>query len=633
MGGLPDGFGGWLDAGQVWQLSPFRVLRMVHAVRLPLLAPRLRNPTTDARAIGDTSVGLEDADFLVDENSTSALDFHAAWIDPYDNPQDPASNPADPVSFNQVITGPAFRLAVPDPTPIGPESVPLTVTAPQTSFAFGMQDGFNSATHFIGDTRHHLITYSVTGTSRFAEMFEQTYEGIFTGSTAVKVSDLGLNPATVVVRRSATAAPLPAADYSVDAAAGTIRYLKNAHPTTRTRLYVEFQPTTTLTGPGVPVEVLASSRPSAPKVARITPAWDLSGPIGALKTGIELQRTGGYLRVYLERPWFTSGAGELLGVVTPTSLASPPTPEEQYPLYTMMGLDPITYISTTERPWPVIPTAFGNLAEVPVVPGRPSLYTSPPQLNLVEDTDVNNLYNIWPYEVHYDEPTGTWYADVCLLPGQVDGGTLLPPPGYFVRLSLVRFQPYSVVTQEVSPVTTATIAQPVPDRLVVVLENAEDKDAASVLVSVVGPGYEGWRAPTKQYKDSHGHVYVKDGDNPNSPEIYDTGGVGGAHSSTMAVDVQIYDPSSGLEGDLAWKTVGHPVRLHTKFTNSTTVEWGGLGGNVDAPRGTIPLPYQLGSKTKMRLRVSEIDFYPSSLPLTKVDTSLRRPFVAFIPIN
>jgi hypothetical protein len=629
---LPADFGTWLSNGQVWQLSPFRVLRMVHAVRLPLIPPRLRNPTTDARAVGDTSVGLEDENFLVDENSTSAIDFHAAWIDPYDNPLDPKSNPGDPASFNQLITGPAFRLAVPDPTPIGPESQPLTVVPPKTSFAFGMQNDQNAATHFIGDTRHHLITYSATGTSRFAEMFETSFTGTFTGRAAVKISELGINPATVAVYRHGGTAPLPASDYEVDDTAGTVRYLKNAHPTSKVILKIDFQPTTTLKGPGVAVEVLSSTRPAAPKVARITPAWELSGPVGDVSTGIGFERVGGILRVYLERPWFSSGAGELLGVVTPASLASPPTPEQQYPLYTMMGLDPITYISTTNRPWPVIPTAFGNLAEVPVVPGRPSLYTSPPQVNLVEDTDFNNPYNIWPYEVHYDEPTGTWYADVAVLPGQSGSATVLPPPGYFVRLSLVRFQPYSIVTQEVSPVTTATIAQPVPDRLVVVLQNPKDANNASVLVSVTGPGYQGWRAPTHLYTDSHGHKYVKDGDNPNSPQIYDTGGIGSEHTSTMAVDVQVHDTSHGFEGELAWKTVGRPFRLRPQFSGSTTVEWGGIGGNVDR-QGLVDLPHALTSSTKMRLRISEIDFHPGNEAPAKIDTSLRRPFVAFIPLN
>jgi hypothetical protein len=300
-----------------------------------------------------------------------------------------------------------------------------------------------------------------------------------------------------------------------------------------------------------------------------------------------------------------------------------------------MGLDPINYIGTTDRPWPVIPPAFDNLAKVPVVPARGAAYSSPPQLTLAEDFDSGDLYNIWPYDVNYDAPTGTWYSDVCLLPGQVasSGETVLPPPGYFVRLSVVRFQPYSIESQEVSTVTTATIAQPVADRLVVVLQNHGDPTNESVLVSVVGPGYEGWRPPSKVYKNSSGKSYVKDGDNPWAPQIYDTGGQGRAHTSMMVVDVQIQDSASWLEGELSWVTVHRPIRLDPHFSSTTTVEWGGLGGNSDAPIGVVKLPYTLNSKTKMRLRVSEIEYHDSDDAPAVVNAELRRPFVAFIPVN
>src|SRR5277367_3345723 len=43
--------------GQVWMLSPYLVLRLVHAVRLPLLAPRMQKPTT-FRQPGATSVDI-----------------------------------------------------------------------------------------------------------------------------------------------------------------------------------------------------------------------------------------------------------------------------------------------------------------------------------------------------------------------------------------------------------------------------------------------------------------------------------------------------------------------------------------------------------------------------------------------
>ncbi len=304
--------------GQVWQLSPFRVLRIVHAVRLPLIAPRLRQPTTD-REVGSNSVDVSDTNFLVDEKSTSALDFHAVWTDPYDNPLDPESDPSKFSEAYKTSSGPAFRLAVADPTPIGPESQPLTVVAPTAPFAFGPNNDFGpdeGSTHHIGDTKHHLVYYTVTGTSRYAEMFETSFTGEFKGETPVKISKLGINPTTVVVTRAGSSHVLPASDYVVHPEDGTLSYKQPA--SSKTDLTINFQPTTTLAGQAVPVEVLASARPVAPHVSRIIPAWEWAGPAGSVETGIVYDRTGGYLRVYLERPWWSTGAGELLGVVTPT---------------------------------------------------------------------------------------------------------------------------------------------------------------------------------------------------------------------------------------------------------------------------------------------------------------------------
>ena len=615
-------------AGRVWQLSPFRVLRIVHAVRLPLVGPRLRNPFT-TREIGQNYFDLNDENFLVDEKSTSALDFHAVWTDPYDNPADPLSDPGIFDRAYKTSSGPAFRLAVADPTPIGPESQPLTVVAPAIAFAFGPDNTFGSdtgSTHHIGDSLHHLVYYTVTGTSRYAEMFETSVTAEFHGLTPIQISKLGINPGTVDV----TLAPsdtevLPPKDYIIHPDDGTMIFKQTVHA--ERKLNVKFQPTTTLAGEAVPVQVLASARPAAPHVSRIIPAWEWNGPVGRVETGIEYDRTGGYLRVYLERPWWSSGADEMLGVVTPVApLAAALTSYEQYPLITMMALDPITYNSTSSRPWPPVPTAFGNLAEVPVVPGRP-LYPSPPQANLVEDTS-GALYNIWPYEVHFDSVSNTWFADVQLLPGQTDGETLLPPPGYFVRLGLVRFQPYSLESLEVSPVATATIAQPVPNRYVTVLLNPFDADKASVLVSVYGPGYNGWRPPTGSIAAPH----QVDGSNPDAPQIYDAGTTGHVHTSTMVVDVQVQDKSLGFEGELAWKTVTKPTTLFFNFSDtSTTVEWGGING-PELPQGIVALPAAVGGPTKMRLRFSEIDFHGGGR-LDSVDTSVRRPFIAFVPIN
>ncbi len=150
-----------------------------------------------------------------------------------------------------------------------------------------------------------------------------------------------------------------------------------------------------------------------------------------------------------------------------------------------------------------------------------------------------------------------------------------------------------------------------------------------MLISVYGPGYNGWRPPTGSISAAH----QVDGSNPYAPQIYDAGTTGHVHSSAMVVDVQVQDTSLGFEGELAWKTVTKETRLILNVSDtSTTVEWGGING-PELPQGIVALPYQITSSTKMRLRINEVDFYGGTDFPHGVNTALRRPFVAFIPLN
>ncbi len=115
---------------------------------------------------------------------------------------------------------------------------------------------------------------------------------------------------------------------------------------------------------------------------------------------------------------------------------------------------------------------------------------------------------------------------------------------------------------------TATFAQPVPDRSVSVVTDTADKTGKTVVVTVTGPAYQGWRPPA----DLGGQEVIQyDADNqfaPSNPSIYGSDideTVGTLHTSTMLVEVQIQNEvlnKLGIEGDLAWQTTTTgPVRL------------------------------------------------------------------------
>ncbi|QIG40999.1 hypothetical protein G5T42_17215 [Microbacterium sp. 4R-513] len=76
----------------------------------------------------------------------------------------------------------------------------------------------------------------------------------------------------------------------------------------------------TSTGPTLAVSVKSSARPDPPDVRYILPTWewtteplDIRAPLAVRRV-----RSGGGLRVYLGRPWYSSGPHELLGVVLRT---------------------------------------------------------------------------------------------------------------------------------------------------------------------------------------------------------------------------------------------------------------------------------------------------------------------------
>jgi hypothetical protein len=95
----------------------------------------------------------------------------------------------------------------------------------------------------------------------------------------------------------------------------------------------------------------------------------------------------------------------------------------------------------------------------------------------------------------------------------------------------------------------------------------------------------------------------------------------------------------GIVGDLAWESTSTgPVLLPPDIgifggaaPGAVWVAWG--GGDGSGSIGLVELPEPVTATIKMRLRISELDYYTESTAPTTVDTTFRRPFVAFIPLN
>jgi hypothetical protein len=238
----------------------------------------------------------------------------------------------------------------------------------------------------LGDTKYHSVTYTPIATTRFREYFPPA------------ITDDPQN----LVRPLPSEAPIPKT-----------------------------------------IDIPNSARPDAAKPLYVLPTFQWEEQSGG--GTITRTRRGNGLRVYMERPWFSSGAGELLGVVI-----SPPgvDPESDVGIAlqkytTRWGMDPLWHAAATE---PITPNRFAG-----------SALTEPPNLalSLAELDNIGVL--VAGYQPGYDKDRQLWYADIEIKPGRA----YFP----FVRLALARFQPNSVDDAHLSPIVLADFIQVVPHRV------------------------------------------------------------------------------------------------------------------------------------------------------------------------
>jgi len=198
------------------------------------------------------------------------------------------------------------------------------------------------------------------------------------------------------------------------------------------------------------LSILSSARPPAPKVLYVIPAfrWETDDK-GAWTFS---RRLGGGLRVYLDRPWYASGEGELLGVVLwgcpppdHAEFRSFEVPELLRSYVTQWGMDPIwdSYPTTSEA----VPRQDAFLNAAKFADG----------LSLDELARYPNFsFSVAGHSVAYDELRQLWYCDIDMDPG----GAYFP----FVRLALARYQPESVDDAHLSRVILADFIQLMPGR-------------------------------------------------------------------------------------------------------------------------------------------------------------------------
>ncbi len=247
------------------------------------------------------------------------------------------------------------------------------------------------------------------------------------------------------------------------------------HGVATTRFKAHFPATITsdpanITRVGAPIEVdvPSSARPAPPRVRYVVPTFRLeSGPTG-------WTRRGG-LRVYLERPWYASGEGELLGVlledrgggIVLPGQKPPLASEPMRPYVTQWGADPI---------WDAAPLAaltgdkLGNAA-APLRSGLTLAEFERPDGSYA----AGNRVHVLGFAVHYDAVRRLWFADIDVDPGE----SYFP----FIRLGLARYQPSSIQHAHLSRVVAADFMQITPT----ISASVTDVAQGTYRLTVAGP--------------------------------------------------------------------------------------------------------------------------------------------------
>lgn len=210
------------------------------------------------------------------------------------------------------------------------------------------------------------------------------------------------------------------------------------------------------------VSIPASSRPLAPEVAYVLPTFGWQRQTDtSVKRSV---RFGGGLRVYLKRPWFSSGEGERLGVVLwRGGLLDQATRDRYKSYFTQWGMDPI---------WQAAPLY-----------GAPATWQFPDRQAEAHDVSLDEIpgfnVDVVGYPVEFDPERQLWYADLTLNPSD----TYAP----FVRLALVRYQPDALPDARLSRVVLADFAQLTPGRAVVVHPHPAHARILRVQISGIAP--------------------------------------------------------------------------------------------------------------------------------------------------
>jgi hypothetical protein len=381
--------------GQHWMISPARELELTHAVLQPVEPPEIEEILPDKNY--DATHAWLHTRFSAHGFSTLKVEYMARWKDVFDDPRTIEPNWKDnsgrikeiDVNYHDKEISKGNLPEKKDPS--RQIAIQGQSKGNQPVLKVALTSEMSGALkHKFGDTKHRYVDYYPLGTSRYAENFDQLVK-----SEGLKITRAG-------------------------------EWFEK-------------------------VNVLSSARPKAPLLDYVVPTFEWR----KTKHGnvMRQQRLGGGLRVYLKRPWYSTGEDEMLAVLLPYS--DPSKIAQSFvgfggagfnKLFTHWALDPIKPSKPAGLNYPLM----NDFRHNPTI-DKGLVYTGNEK---VKTTAV-------AYPVAFDKERKLWYADFA-----INHGKMYFP---FIKLAFARYQPHSVrkTGRDVclSPVVMADYIQLMPERI------------------------------------------------------------------------------------------------------------------------------------------------------------------------
>jgi hypothetical protein len=401
--------------------TPTRLVKLVHAVSKPL-ADSYFDPSVPPQLAcqADSSIAGVSGNFQVgDGRSTGLCVVTMEWEEYIDNPALPAP---------KIVRHAEALVQIPN--------VPMKdlgnkrKLADQEAIPKYYQHALdipNATTYKFADGKYRQICFGVTALSRFQNFFEAPPQTPNTGSANSNYARQAIDHPLVPVDKKNTRLPDPVS-------------LSHILPL----LPVKSVPrTTTLASRGA------------------------KGNLTVRSTGF--RRYGGAFRIHLRRGWYSSGAGEQLGIVLVGDdlVACKKTTWEANPLlsnlFTRWGPDPVWSADVLPDDFTAAPTSADFLppTDLKEFTSPSTVALQPHELANHNDTTPSTIVT---YNPVFNDRDG-WYADVIL--------KNVRAYNTFLRLALVRYQAQSVDDRKLSFVTLSPFIQVHPDRAVWVIRGQE----------------------------------------------------------------------------------------------------------------------------------------------------------------